>query len=281
MIAKHSDHALRASLIFGCIVTILSTFPGPGFSQAQSLTVTTDRTAYAAGDKANITGTIPHSEQPGPVIMQVFDPSSTAIFTSIPAPNGSGEFLVEIDTKDWQLSGTYLVHVTFADQDAETSFDFTGLDSRLPIENLLVTFSDGTSRSIDAQMTNGVITQITAQEETATLIISMATRSENGELTIVLPRQVIDSQFEPDETGLVEDDSFLVLVDGEFADYNETATSAADRTLKISIPSGTRQVMLEGTSIVPEFTQVAAILISAMTMMTAVLVVSSKRFLPR
>jgi hypothetical protein len=224
-------------------------------------------------------GTIAPSEQPSPLIIQIFDSTNTAIFTSIPTPNDEGAFRVEIETTDWEASGTYLVHVTYADQDKEAAFDFAGLDSRPPQENLVVTFSDGTSKSIDAQMTNGVITQVIAQEETATLIISTAVGLEDGELIVVLPRQFLDSQFEADETGLVDDDSFLVLVDGEYAEYNETATTSTDRTLKISIPAGTEQVLLEGTSIVPEFSQVAAILVSALTLTVIVFVGSGKRFL--
>jgi hypothetical protein len=84
-------------------------------------------------------------------------------------------------------------------------------------------------------------------------VFSTATGSEDGELVLVLPRELIDSKFEPDQEGLVEDDSFLVLADAEYVDYNETASTTADRTLVVQIPAGTREVMISGSSMMPEF----------------------------
>jgi hypothetical protein len=51
----------------------------------------------------------------------------------------------------------------------------------------------------------------------------------------------------------VEDDGFLVLADAEYVDYNETASTTADRTLVVQIPAGTREVMIGGSSMMPEF----------------------------
>jgi hypothetical protein len=244
---------IRAS---GFVVATLIAFAGfavNSFSQSAGFSVDTDKATYSAGERVVITGTIPPAEQPSPLIIQVFDPGNTAIFTVVPRPDMDGKFSVELDTSDWQVSGTYLIQVTYTDLDEELDFEFVGLDSQPPKENLVVTFSDGSSQSIDAEMTNGIITRIVAVEESATLVFSTATGSEDGELVLVLPRELIDSKFEPDEEGLVEDDGFLVLADAEYVDYNETASTTADRTLVVQIPAGTREVMIGGSSMMPEF----------------------------
>lgn len=269
--SRYSKHITRGSWLFVGIMITLSAFHGVAFSQSQSLTVATDKTRYSAGETVVIKGTIPSSEQPSPLIIQVFDPANTAIFTNVPTPKADGEYLVEIETSDWHVSGTCLIRVTYADEDNEATFEFIGLDSQTPTENLLVTFSDGSSQIVDARMTKGVITKITAVEESATLVFSLATGSEDGKLTVTLPREMIDSKYEPDETGIEEENSFLVLVDGDYTDYNETGSTAADRTLVVPIPAGTQEIMIGGSSMVPEFPLVALGTVAAVVGIVSIL----------
>jgi hypothetical protein len=234
------------------MLTALS-FSGVAYSQSQELTVTTDKGSYNAGDTIVVSGTIQQGQELTTVILQIVGPNNKVLSTYVPKPDGEGVYSVEVATDSWETSGTYTVLVINGDGDRQATFEFVGLDSKPPTENLLVAFSDGGSQNVDAKMTNGVITGISAFEESATLIFSVATGSEDGELTVTLARSMIDSKYEPDDAGVEHENNFLVMVDGEYTDYGEKDSTATNRTLVIPIPAGTQEVLIGGSSMTPEF----------------------------
>lgn len=249
-----NNQCTKGQSVLTIAITLLTavSFAGFSYSQSQQLTVTTDNSNYSAGDTIVITGTIQPGQESTPILLQIINPENRILSTHVPAPDSEGKYSVEQASDGWEISGTYTVHVTHADEDQEATFEFSGLDSRAPAENLLVTFSDGTSRSVDARMTNGVITGVTAIEESATLIFSLATGAEGGQFSVTLAREMIDSR-EQDDTGVEVENNFLVLVDGDYADYEESSSTATQRTLVIPIAAGTEEIMIGGSSMVPEF----------------------------
>jgi len=74
------------------------------------------------------------------------------------------------------------------------------------------------------------------------LIIKIFTTS-NGQLTITLPRALIDAVLENGD-----DDEFFVLVDSVEVNFDETKTSS-DRTLTISFSDGNEEIEIIGTSV--------------------------------
>ena len=251
----------KSGLIIATVLVMLTAFGGPGYAQSQPLTVTTDRPNYAIGATIIITVSTGTTGQDStmPLVIQVIDPENTVVSTKVLESSENGRtFTAELPTTGFEISGTYVIHVTSSDDDQESTFEFKGQDSQPPKENLVVTFSDGKSLSIDAKMNQGTITRITPVEKYATLVFSVTTGTGNDTLEVVLPREVIDSKYEPSEMDVegqvaIEESSFLVLVDGEYANYNETSTTPTDRTLKILIPAGTEEVMIGGSSMIPEF----------------------------
>ena len=249
---KHLPWQIATTI--GAIMTLTGLcFSGLAYSQSQQLSIATENGSYIEGDVIVVLAAIPKEQEVTPAVVQIINPENETLSTFVPAPDSSGRYSFEVATDGWEISGTYLVRITHADEDREATFEFVGLDKQPPTENLFVTFSDGTSQSIDATLSNGVIRGITAVEETATLIFSLATTSEDGEFTVVLPRKVIDSRDEPDESGVEEENSFLVLVDGDYIDYNETVITETTRTLVVPIPAGTEEILIGGSSMVPEF----------------------------
>jgi hypothetical protein len=253
-VANNLKHLPWQLATIGAIMALTGLcFSGLAYSQSQQLTIATERGSYIEGDVIVVSGTIPNEQEVTPAVVQIINPENETLSTFVPAPDSSGEYSFEVATVSWEISGTYVVRITHADEDREATFEFVGLDTQPPTENLLVTFSGGTSQSIDATLTNGVITGIMAVEETATLIFSLETASEDGEFTVSLPRSVIDSRDEPDESGVEEENSFLVLVDGDYMNYNETASTETTRTLVVPIPAGTEEILIGGSSMMPEF----------------------------
>ena len=107
---------------------------------------------------------------------------------------------------------------------------------------------------VSYSITGGSLVSIAPDDEANSLIITIDS-TDDGELTITLPRALIDAKIGD------EDDDFFVLVDGEEVDFDETTTSS-DRTLTIQFPSGAEEIEIIGTFVVPEFGTIAVMILA-------------------
>ena len=112
-----------------------------------------------------------------------------------------------------------------------------------------------------------MIKQVYPDEDSKSLILQIDTIS-NGTLAVKLPREVIDAKFGDD------DDDFFVVIDGEEVTFDETK-SVNDRTLSINYPGGAEEIEIIGTSVVPEFGAITAVIL--MISITAVILVSKSK----
>ena len=126
-----------------------------------------------------------------------------------------------------------------------------------------------TGAMIGYKITGGSVLSINEDFEAHSLIVRISTTSD-GELTITLPRNVIDSKFANTD----DDDEFFVLVDfEEVPDYTETKTST-DRTLIIPFVDGSEVIEIIGTFVIPEFGTIAALILAIAII--SIIAVSSK-----
>lgn len=94
--------------------------------------------------------------------------------------------------------------------------------------------------------THGEVKNITIDKPFNAIIIELVA-NDDGELTIQLPRTLIDAK----NNG--EDAEFIIVKDLEIIGYEEIDNNTDYRTLRIDIPAGTTSIEIVGTSIVPEF----------------------------
>jgi len=217
----------------------------PAFAQIQDpIVVSTDKSSYAAGDTIVVSG-------------EVKDLIGQAVSVMIVSPNGNIVSIAQVDVGSdhtfsteitaggtMKFDGTYTVSVTYGgpQRTAETTFDFSGAG---------VGPGPGTGPSIDVEgypvnysITGGTILSITADVDANSLVIEISTTSD-GELTITLPRALIDALLENGD-----DDEFFVLVDAEeVSDFDEIKTSS-DRTLTIAFPDGAEEIEIIGTFVI-------------------------------
>jgi hypothetical protein len=97
------------------------------------------------------------------------------------------------------------------------------------------------------QLTGGKLTGTFTEKDNMTLVVNVLSTS-NGNLTIELPRNVIDSK----KQGNV-DDNFTVFEDGQYSQASEIKNNNYARTLMISFDKGTSVIEISGSRIVPEF----------------------------
>ena len=131
---------------------------------------------------------------------------------------------------------------------------------------------DGTNFSLSYSITGGIVLNVIPEDAANSLIITIQT-SIDGELSITLPRALIDAKL-----GNADND-FFVLVDGEEVAFGESKT-ATDRTLTIAFPDGAETIEIIGTSVVPEFGTIA-VMILGIAIISIIAVTARSKVIPR
>jgi predicted secreted protein with PEFG-CTERM motif len=111
----------------------------------------------------------------------------------------------------------------------------------------------GQSFPVNYDISGAIISDMTISPQDTSLIISLNSSSD-GNLTVTLPRSLIDAK------NGASDDQFFVLVDGADTDFAESKTPT-DRTITVAIPMDTSQVEVIGTQVVPEFGVLSSIVL--------------------
>jgi predicted secreted protein with PEFG-CTERM motif len=129
---------------------------------------------------------------------------------------------------------------------------------------------------IQYMISGGTLDELTADPETQVLT-AMITTEDDGELVIQLPREVIDST---DDAGA--DLEYIVYVD-EIEEFPDEEIAGDVRTLTIPFAFQSEQVDIVGTSMVPEFGAISAIVLAVaiVGIIAATAMYGKSRFLPR
>ena len=258
------------SVLFLSAMLIASVGITPSFAQiVEPIVVSTDKPSYSQGDTIVISG-------------EVRDLLSGAISLRVIAPNGNlaavKQISVDPDKKfseeitaggeSWD-SGVYTIRVQHDTETrtAETTFSFTGGAAvPNPVEptegNIDVSGVEGDMQFVVGySITGGSINSITGDSESSTLIVSIDA-TDDGEVILTLPREVIDAKLGDDRCNAdADDDEFFVLVDFEEVAFDETRTST-DRTVTIPFSAGSEEINIIGTCAIPEFGAIAALILA-------------------
>ena len=231
---------------------VLSIGVSPTFALEEAIVVTTDKTSYAKGDIIRVSGEVKDILGQAVSIM-VISPNGSIVSIAQVEVGADKKFSVEIATGGTIKSdGTYTIRVTYGGQNrtAETTFDFGAIGITQPTGPSI----DVKGFGVGYQITGGSIISIIIDESSISLIIEIEAVND-GELTITLPRELIDAKLNG------EDDEFFVLVDAEEVDFDETKTDL-DRTLTIGFFAGTEEIEIIGTFVIPEFGTIAALILA-------------------
>jgi predicted secreted protein with PEFG-CTERM motif len=115
----------------------------------------------------------------------------------------------------------------------------------------------GQTHPIEYMITGGSVENMTINAENQTLGI-IINSAGNGTLALRLPREVIDSK-----TVEGSDANFAAFIDNaEYTEPGEIEPGGDTRTLLIGFPAGTGSVDLIGSSVIPEFSTIAMIVLA-------------------
>lgn len=246
-----------------------------------AVTIATDKESYQDGDTITVSGTVRERLSGYDVTLQVISANGNLVTAQQLPVSDDNTFGIDLTAGGplWKSAGTYTIKVLYgtATRTAETSFEFGGSQGGVqgPPQFPLANPDDG---SVGYHIKGGKILSITPDVEGKSLVVDIET-TDDGELTLILPRSIIDARMGDDgKSG--EDDSFFVLVDGAEADFDETTTSD-DRTLTIPFTDGTTQIEIVGTWVIPEFGTVAMIVLAVAIVSIVAISARSRLMLPK
>jgi len=232
------------SIYYSTEVNASSQFPN--LSPTDAVTVTTDKQSYNDGDKIVISGSTRDHLTGTSVTIMIRNPVGNLIKVDQIDLASGGLYSTTMTAGGtlMQVAGVYQILVQYGDKDktAQTMFVFTG-----PAGGNFMKV-DGTDFTVSYSIANGAVLKIKAEPISKLLRVSILTTG-NGALTIVLPRNLVDSK----ENG--SDGKFLVSQNGIQTVFQETNNTTTDRTLLIPFSSETSEIDIIGTFVIPEFGQ--------------------------
>ena len=253
-------------------ILIVSIGMAPAFGQIQnSIVVTTDKAAYTEGQTIVITGEVMNLYSGTPVSVIVKAPNGNLVSIAQITVGADKKFSTEVTAGGALMKavGAYTVTVQYGTENrsATATFEFGGSSTvtpPTPVDKGTVTDTtvsvDGTNDVIGYEITGGKILSIMPDLDESGEIISTSLivnidASEDGSLTLTIPRTILDATMNG------EDDEFFILVDGEEVDFDESKTSTS-RTVTIPFQAGAEVIDIIGTFVIPEFGTIAAMILA-------------------
>ena len=274
----------EVSILVIASLILLPFLGGESFAQSnQVLTVTTEKESYAAGEPVEILGLVDITLEGTDALIQVFSPIGNRVHLAQVGVDTDGSFSETVATSIggvWKETGTYTIQVNYGDNSTQVEFEYGGMMSagvQATPEFAMEENENDLSQSImiedhslDYNLTCAEIQSLTPDTENKSLIVSIKTDCD-GELTITLPKDVIDT----DEEG------FFILVDGD--ETNHKASSVGEFwTLTIPFSYGSEEIEIIGTFVIPEFGTIAALVL--VVAISSILIISAKNkqiFIPK
>ena len=273
----------EVSILVIASLILLPFLGGESFAQSnQVLTVTTEKESYAAGEPVEILGLVDIVLEGTPVVIRIVSPMGNMIHPAQIDVDSDGSFSETVSTSiggKWKETGTYTIMMNYGENSTQTQFEYGGMMSAgvQTTPEFAMEENENTSQSImiedhslDYELTCAEIQSMTPDTEMKSMIIAIKTDCD-GELTITLPKDVIDT----DENG------FFVLVDGD--ETNHKASSVGEFwTLTIPFSYGSEEIEIIGTFVIPEFGTIAALVL--VVAISSILIISAKNkqiFIPK
>ena len=267
----------EVSVIIISSLILLPFFAGEAFAQEnQSLTITTEKESYSAGEPIQIVGLVESKVTDFKVTLRVFNPMNNLITIDELDVNDDGTFHGEIPTSIgglWEKDGTYTIIANYyASEVSTTQFEY-GVMISAGVQDVVPEFSVTEDEDylqstmledyeLGYELTGAKIIRITPDTEMKSLIFEIETYSD-GELRITLPKDVIDT----DEEG------FFILVDGIETNH-EAVSNLENWSFVIPFSYGSEEIEIIGTFVIPEFGTIAVLVL--VTSIAVIVMISAK-----
>jgi predicted secreted protein with PEFG-CTERM motif len=293
--STHKEYALIAILATIAVVGVVPAFAqwqnlpssnqpiiGSGASQTPiPITVSTDKAVYDFNSIVVVTGHVANVFPDKDVTIRVTDSGGDVVQIQQLKVDNNGDFKTTINTSSplFTNGGVYTVWAQYGNQQGQwNKVQFTlplsgGMKNCQPNE-IAATLNDEVY-CIPYSINGGTVLSGTLSVASKTLTVNIQA-NDDGQITLNIPRSVLDSKNGNN------DQSFVVLVDGEEKDTATETTTSDTRTVTIPFTVGVGQIEIIGTQIVPEFGPIAALILAiAIISIIAVSAKTGLRFMPK
>jgi predicted secreted protein with PEFG-CTERM motif len=242
-----------------------------GTSSEGPLTVKTDKTSYSVGSTVKITGKVDMGElgEGQKVLIRAFNSDEEPYRYDLVDPSSDGSYTYSMVVGgDLAKSGEWQVLASYNQEEVETSFQLGttsggggGQPDGATTFNLKV---NDKTYPIEYELSDesGQVEEMVVNYAKKKLVVSIDS-DEAGELTIVLPRDFIDAEANGTDKDYLVTTRDNAVGDDVVVDFEESENDDESRTLVIEYGAGTDIIEIAGTTIVPEFGLLSALILAA------------------
>ena len=231
---------------------------GTVFAQESLISVQTDDNNYDEGDTILISGKISTIVGSTPVTLQLFSQGNLVDIAQITvAQDGSYSHTIIAEGPLWKKEGNYTVRVLYGDgNSAESQFDYSPSSSSIgTTTNFEVDAGSHGTFDVKYTIKGGTIKNMIVDSNIFALIVQIDT-IDDGAITLELPREFIDAVKQDGK-----DETFIILIDGMEASYEEPTTTSEFRTITINFEQEDSDIEIIGTYAIPEFSSIVMMIL--------------------
>ena len=244
----------------GCLDIDVREYAKESIQSKQPVSVNTDKTMYDHDSMISITGLVSAIRPGTDVGLIVIGPPPFNNIVKIDQIKVQSDrtFSTTLSTAGelWKYDGTYTIKVTYGSQEIidRALITLTGGGIITPSTGVECGPNDivAGSQCIPHSIAGATVTSASFHADSKSLILVL-NAFDDGMITLDIPRKYLDT----DSTN----DPLFVLIDGEEAESEESATSTV-RTVTITFPAGTEEIEIIGTFAIPEFGTIAALILA-------------------
>lgn len=262
---------MKTRIISGFLI-LLIVFTLPAFAESL-ISVETDANSYNEGETIVISGKVSTVIKDTPVIIQIINEDNTIVEIRqiTVAEDGSYSNTVRAVGSLWSKAGEYTVRASFGGENiAETQFSFSPkTDTPVATDTFEVDAGSYGTFDVEYSIEGGIVKDMLIDKDTFALIVIIESTDE-GSISLEIPREALDAKKQ-DKT----DDTFIIIIDGIEAPYQETVTDSNSRVITINFEQGDSDIEIIGTTIIPEFGTIA-VMILVIGIITTIFVTKNK-----
>ena len=200
-----------------------------------------------------------------PIVFTVTNPIGNLVTIDQIMVKPNSDFKVEFTPSGplWKANGMYIIKAQAGPQSTifKTNVNLISMDSQSSLEcnsNDITVLGDNGGQYCIPFESSFALSQITSSLNTETKTLTLNINGNNAQtLSLDIDRNLLNAKSS--DGG---DAEFIVLVNGEPADFEENVSELADhRTLTLSFGAGGTTIEIIGTSVIPEFGSIAVLIL--------------------
>ena len=240
----------------------------------------TDKKLYDHASEIVVQGVVANIKQDTPITIRVMGPTGNLVRVDQVdvAPDRTFEATISTAGSLFKQNGAYTIRVQYGPQEISDKMTVEILGEEAIVASCaadeIAVKSTTDTYCVPYSAFGLSVTKATVSSELSSITLKVDT-DEDGTITLMIPRDVLDS------TSANEDTDFIVLVDGEEADFEEIDSDDATRTLDITFSEGATEIEIIGTYAVPEFGTMAAIILAVAIVSIIAVSAKSRLVLPK